>query len=154
MRFNAELIIIAVTNLINPQVNFHCNHDLCSNPPLYDYVDLKNWRKYWWFDQCEQNLLQILTRNSSRQLATLSDCFEFKWQKVMNDAVNCQLSFIAETIFQFHCESILNEKSASMSAAVDTMAKKNCIKKFWLQLFRWFDIFKWSFRWNSSHGDK
>lgn len=44
-------------------------------------------------------------------------------------SANCQLSFIAETIFQFHCESILNEKRTSMNGVVDIVGK-NYIKSF------------------------
>ena len=56
MRFNAELIIIAVTNLINPQVDFHCNHDFRSNPSFYDSKTNENIDG---FSSNNQNLLQI-----------------------------------------------------------------------------------------------
>ena len=59
MRFNAELIIIAVTNLINPQVDFHCNHDFRSNPSFYDYDDLKTNENIDGFSSNNQNLLRI-----------------------------------------------------------------------------------------------
>lgn len=35
-----------------------------------------------------------------------------------------------------------------------TVREKNCIKNFWFQLFRWFDILKWSFRCIFRRGDK